>query len=284
MKEYICKICDKQYSSIQSLCNHNKKFHTKKITPDVSNSVSNSVSNLANSVNKSEQCVNNKYLCKHCAKGFNRRQSRWTHENKFCKLRNVITDPSDTKQNNVIKESCNNTKSNTIINNGIIKNKTINNGTINNGTINNITINNYKNDNLDYISDKFIKRIFNYLKNDNDFHMPIPAVIENIKFNPNHKENNNVKITNMRSNVGLKYNDNKWLTVDKDELLNELYIMGMSMLSMWSKKDNFLSDEMKKYYERFNKISKFVLEPNIKKEINKKAYIYTKNNDNILDT
>ena len=27
MKEYICKICDKQYSSIQSLCNHNKRFH-----------------------------------------------------------------------------------------------------------------------------------------------------------------------------------------------------------------------------------------------------------------
>ena len=27
MKELACKICNKQYKTIQSLCNHNKRFH-----------------------------------------------------------------------------------------------------------------------------------------------------------------------------------------------------------------------------------------------------------------
>ena len=61
--------------------------------------------------------------------------------------------------------------------------------TTNNGTINNITINNYMNDNIDYISEAFIKRMFDHLKNKDEHHIPIPKVIENIKFNPRHKEN-----------------------------------------------------------------------------------------------
>ena len=44
-------------------------------------------------------------------------------------------------------------------------------------------------------------------------------MIENIKFNPNHKENNNVKITNMRSKVAMIYDNNKWLTVDNKEYM-----------------------------------------------------------------
>ena len=35
-------------------------------------------------------------------------------------------------------------------------------------------------------------------------------MIENIKFNSQHKENNNVKITNMRSKVAMVYDNNKW--------------------------------------------------------------------------
>ena len=78
--------------------------------------------------------------------------------------------------------------------------------------------------------------MFNHLKNTDEHHIPIQKVIENIKFNPNHKENNNVKISNMRSKVGMKYDDNKWLTVDKNEMLNELYKLGEDMLALWQKK------------------------------------------------
>ena len=76
-----------------------------------------------------------------------------------------------------------------------------NNNIINNGTINQtITINNYTNDNLEYISEKFKDRLFDNLLSYSERLFPLPRLLENIKFNPNHKENNNVKITSDRSN------------------------------------------------------------------------------------
>ena len=50
----------------------------------------------------------------------------------------------------------------------------------------------------------------------------------------------------MRSKVGLIYDDNKWLTIDKDELLNELYTIATD-IKKWSEKEGFLTDEMKEY-------------------------------------
>ena len=35
--QYGCKICNKQYASYQSLWNHNKKFHKKCVTSNVTN-------------------------------------------------------------------------------------------------------------------------------------------------------------------------------------------------------------------------------------------------------
>lgn len=272
MKELLCTICNKHYKTIQSLCNHNKRFHTNNINPCVTPVTHvTHVTHVTPIVIKSEPKNTTQYLCKYCNREFKRRQNKWVHESKHCKK---------------TIEVINNPNKSTIINNKIVNNRITNNKIThnNNGTINNITINNYTNDNIDYISEAFIKRMFNHLKNKDEHHIPIPKVIENIKFNPSHKENNNVKITNMRSKVGLIYDDNKWLTIDKDELLNELYTIATDLLKKWSEKEGFLTEEMKEYYKHFNKISKLVLKAGIKENINKKAYIYTKNNDPSLDT
>ena len=71
--EYKCKICNKLYSSYQSLWIHNKKFHI------------NVVSNvgLQNLNGVLVQTVNN---CKFCKKSFNNRQNKYRHE-KICKLK-----------------------------------------------------------------------------------------------------------------------------------------------------------------------------------------------------
>ena len=267
MKDHICKICNKLYSSKQSLCNHVKNIHKNIIQPlvttDVTTNVTTDVMTVTTNVTNSVPIVTTKYSCKYCNKEFKRRQNKWTHETKYCKKEITNNDIIPTITKNKITNNTNNT----------------NNGTINN----NITINNYTNDNVDYVTEAFIKRMFNHLKYKNEHHLPIPKMIENIKFNSNHKENNNVKIKNMRSKVGLIYNDNKWLTVDKENLLNQLYKKAIDMLKNWSERDNFMTDEMKKDYECFNKMSQLVLKTDIKEEINKKAYIYTKNNDTPLD-
>ena len=267
MIEHKCNICNKQYSSRQSLCNHNRRFHISDVVKVVKVCVKKSVPIVK--IVKINSCI-------YCNKDCKSRQYKWEHQNKFCKKNK----PAHSKiNNNIIPES--NINNIVIPDSKITKNS--HNKIINcNNNNNNIIINNYSNDNTEYISEAFIKRMFNHLKNTNEQHIPIHKVIENIKFNPNHKENNNVKITNMRSKVGMKYNDNKWLTVDKNELLNELYKLGEDMLALWAKKD-FLTDDIKIYYDRFNKISKKVLKTGIKEELNKTAYIYTKNNDTSLD-
>jgi len=285
MKELVCKICDKKYKTIQSLCNHNKRFHNTIIpicvtTPSVNVTTPNAnVTTYSSEINKLVQDEHlittsqgyTKYQCKHCNKGFKLRQNKWTHENKYCKIKKTINSCTE-KQQAEINE---NIKIPTIINN--INNT--NNGTINN----NITINNYSNDNIEYISDAFIKRMFNHLKYEKNHIIPIPTMIENIKFNPNHKENNNVKITNMRSKVAMIYDNNKWSTVGKKELLDELYIFATNLFKNWSEMKDFITEEMKINYKKFSKHSQIVLTKSFMEEINRKAYIYTKNNDTTLD-
>jgi hypothetical protein len=108
--------------------------------------------------------------------------------------------------------------------------------------------------------------------------------IENIKFNPNHKENNNVKITNTRSPTGLKYHNNKWMTVKKEELLNELFNLGIKMLNEWAKdKTEILTQSMIDNYEKYILFSKHFKKEDIKEELNLKAYIYSKNHLSDLD-
>jgi len=71
---YICKQCDKKYSSYKSLWFHNYKYHKIEVNPDV-NIVNIPVNNL----------VNNNVNCKFCNKSFTTRQSKSRHENHFCK-------------------------------------------------------------------------------------------------------------------------------------------------------------------------------------------------------
>ena len=74
--EYRCIICDKEYASKSSLCNHNKKFHNELklniITPTKPPD------------NPIVIQTNKKYLCTYCSYEFNHVQNRWRHEQK-CK-------------------------------------------------------------------------------------------------------------------------------------------------------------------------------------------------------
>jgi hypothetical protein len=228
-----CKICNKNYTSYQSLSNHIRITHKNNL-----------------------QKINIQNSCKYCNKILSRSDSLLRHI-KICKIKKEI------EINNLVN----------------IKSKCVKNITNNNN--NNIIqiINNFKNDNIKYISDKFIINMFKCLENKNNFKIPIPRLIENIKFNPNHKENNNVKITNMRSDIGYKYDNNKWKRVDKDELLNELSQIGAEIfMSFYKEKHDNLSEDIKKCFEEFKSTyNSFKLQDDIKHKIQKIAYIYTKN-------
>lgn len=84
--EYICNICNKNYSSYQSLWIHNKKYHTLKTKNDSQNNSHN------NHISSNEKT----YKCSKCNKNFSCYQNRWRHE-KNCKIK----EEADKKQSDI---------------------------------------------------------------------------------------------------------------------------------------------------------------------------------------
>ena len=57
--EFRCKICNKDYASKSSLCNHNKKFHHNDVSkniPNVSICVSKNIPNVSNNIIDRNTC------------------------------------------------------------------------------------------------------------------------------------------------------------------------------------------------------------------------------------
>ena len=189
--QYICKICNKQYSSYQSLWIHNKKFHKcdSKESKDI-NKESKDVGKGPTNLNVEYKT----YMCKYCNKKYKHKQTRWTHEKK-CLLKNI----------NMTNNTTNNANIN--INNNITA--TNYNNTTNNITNNKIIINNIGNENILDLSKKAVMNLFNQ-----EF-ISITAVIQLIYFNEDHPENHYFCTTNLDSYYSSVYNTKKQ-TIDKD--------------------------------------------------------------------
>ena len=77
--ELCCIICNKLYSSYQSLWIHNKKFHVT-------------------NVQKCTSSIIKSYICKYCLKNYSSRQNKWNHEQKCKNKENKIDDINKLKQ------------------------------------------------------------------------------------------------------------------------------------------------------------------------------------------
>ena len=279
-ERYTCKKCNRMYSSASSLCNHTTKFHTNNNNNidnhnnhsyNHNNNIDNHSIIIDNPTTISTKLVEVKktYQCKICNKEFNYYQNRWRHE-KTCN-KEIIT---NTK-----------TPSNIVSNNNITNNS--NNTTTNNGTINNIIINNYDKDDVKYISNDFMKRILNRLskKDDESLKGGIPHLVENIKFNPRKKMNNNIIITNTKSKVAKKYIDNKWNYIKKNDVLKDMHNKALEILQTWvSENKEDLTKKMLDGLKDYKNISLDYKKKIIHEEINLIGYNYYKNHmENDLD-
>ena len=214
--------------------------------------------NHKNKYHKSETITIGIYKCKYCNKEFDKRHNKYYHQ-KNCNIQ-----LNDTNINNI---------TNNITNNNIINNNNDNR----NQTIN-IVVNNYNNDNLEYISEKFKNNLFNQLLL-NNYSEPLSNLIENIKFNKNHKENNNVKITNIRSNIGFFYDKDKWIAINKNQLLNDLCDYSYKIFKKYfEEKKELLDKDIEDHFNIFSRKIKSTLREGIKNKIANVAYIFTLNN------
>jgi len=248
--EFKCNHCNKNFKSYQSRWNHNNKYH-KIISPQSSTSCPQLSTSGPHLPSIELQIKNN--ICKYCNKELCNRKSRWRHELN-CKLNN----------NNIKKQ------------NQIAKN--IVNGNINNTLNDNkqIIINNFGNYNTECLTDQFKKKLIKEFIFEEDHVNIIPMLIEKLNFNPDYKENNNAKISSLRSKVGYKYEGRKWIAVEKEALLNDLFKIGDELVDKMIEKLDNIPLNIKDGYDDFQG-NKDLLKKTMKEKIEMTCYLYFQN-------
>ena len=220
-----CEICNKEYSSYQSLWIHNKKFHNIK-SHDNTNITQKRAQNSTEIAQNKIPIKNNK-TCSYCNKIFTRIYSVKRHE-ETCKYKKIELDKITLleNQNKQLEEIINKL----VLENNKIKNTTTNNtnnGTINttnnttnttNNTTNNIQIVALGHEDISKLSRKKINMIMN------SGYTAFYKLIEELNLNPKRPENNNVRVTNINSRYCDIFDNNtkKFIKKPKNEVLDDI--------------------------------------------------------------
>lgn len=112
-----------------------------------------------------------------------------------------------------------------------------------NGATNNITNNNMQNninihinvrdlggqENTKYLDNEFLMECFK--------DMDLVKVLEELHFNPEHPENHNVRLRNVKQNLMEYADQGRWIVKKKDKVLYEMVMNGWRILDRYSKKN-----------------------------------------------
>ena len=262
-----CNICNKNYASYKSLWNHTKKFHKVECNTNVINSNTNCNTFVIPCNTNVIQNVYKQYNCSYCNKIFKMRQYKWKHE-QICKIKNNNHETNKLKeieeQNKQLVETINELKlqvSMIIKEKGKIHHKTLqkinnqlnsNNNNINNNNINNGNIINntfVKFGDIDYdkiLNTKQIKYILNKQ------YKCLEESIKLIHFNEDLPEYNNIFITNMKDDIAYVFDGSRFISVRKNEMLNELIDTHVNEINLSLEKNkNTLNDKHVIRLEKF---------------------------------
>jgi hypothetical protein len=126
---------------------------------------------------------------------------------------------------------------------------TNNNNTTNNNidTQNIININCFRNENMDYITDKVILQCISKV------YGSIPMILERIHFDPEHPENHNVKIPNKKlPHAQIMTDNDKWKFVDRNDTIHSMIDNGYNLLDeTFQEKGHVLSNTQQKHFKTF---------------------------------
>jgi len=156
----------------------------------------------------------NFFKCKKCEKQFLKKNSYYRHMKHYCKNLQCVLDINELyeeklAQTKIIDEL---KKENEVLLKS--KNMTIQNNSITN---NNITINAFGKENLNYISKEYIHGLIR-----EGPYGSIRKLIKYIHFNPDHKENHNIKIPNKRDKYAMVYDGSMWQVKNKKNMITTI--------------------------------------------------------------
>jgi len=176
-----------------------------------------------------------KYECPDCKKTFSKKNNLYRHIKHFCKgciNNNLLNDQSNEisqlkKEIEILKGKTNNIQHIGVQNNNQI-------------IQNNIFINPFGKENTDYITKEYVQN----LVKDGPYAC-IQKLIKHIHFNPNHKENQNIKIPNKRDKFGMIYNGEKWIVENKIDMITTITENAFDLIT------EHCDDLNNKKYDRF---------------------------------
>ena len=281
VKKYMCNICNKEYKSSQSLCNHKRIYHIES-KPIVNQNIAKSKPIVNQKLSESKHVVNrnnpemdnskidntqnNKYKCKFCSNEYLFKQSKWRHEKKCTnKINNTLNIEELIKQNEMkdkeieeIKKSFEKFKKQMLdmMNQKYKMHPKTFQKMVNSN--NNITINNTINNNIKYveIGKEDLHNVFTKqekLMLLQKMGSPIENIVRYTHLNDKYPQFQNIIITNIRSNQAYVYNDqlNKFILCDKNDLLDEMMI--------------YRYDDLIGFYDQYN----HMLSPKLRDTLNK---------------
>jgi hypothetical protein len=215
---YQCKRCGLECHYRSVLLNHLKR---KRACDPTSSTVS-----IVSLIQELENFEEKRYVCKHCSKTFKNKQSKYVHQkNCKCSQELVIHKPTveeladtvATLQSRIAELEAN--KGGNTFNNNITQ--------TNNVHIHVTPRDFARGENTTYLEPQFLLECLK--------EMDLVKVLEELHFNPEHPENHNVRVKNVKQNL-MEYTDGgKWVVKKKDEVLDHLVMNGYRVLHTYYK-------------------------------------------------
>jgi len=255
--EHICNVCNKVYSSYNSLWNHNKKFHTQNTTKITQNTTK-----ITQNTTKITQ--NTAFLCIYCNKCFSRNDNLKRHEQKcYKKIEDELYKQQIKKLTDdieILKSSLNKKKTNKIINYNTVNNNNNNN---NNNLIN---INNIGAEKISDLTRDEKKYIMSHGMNS------IISLAEHLNFNERLPQNHNFYVSAL-NDKHLNAIDNNTHTIikqQKKEIFDQILVAHIDKLEKINaniiykdfnnvltklKKFIFLKQGKKEYFNQLNMLA-----------------------------
>tara|TARA_B110000285_G_C15008357_1_gene555100 strand:- start:153 stop:1046 length:894 start_codon:yes stop_codon:yes gene_type:complete len=188
--------------------------------------------------NVQTECIN----CEFCDKNFKSKQSMYRHKRLYCNIKKENYDNIKDLKTMIHKQSSHINK--------LIDKVGTTNITNNTNTNNIIQLNNYGKEDLSHITDSMKT---NLLKG--PYNM-IPKLIEQVHFNNDKPENQNIILPNKKENKLKIFTGDKWIYKNKDEVLNDLVDGKYFILD--THYENINKEELSKFnkniYEKFRNI------------------------------
>ena len=174
----------------------------------------------------------NLYICSVCSKYFSHGSSLSRHKVGCNTIKTDLVDTLQKENEELCKkiELLTNNKNNTTTNNNNI-----------------IQINCFGNENIDYITDKFILDCISKINES------IPLLIEKIHFDPEHLENNNIQITNKKlPHINIINHNKEWQIVQRKPTIKSMIDNGYNLLDeKFQEKSHELADNKQKHFRDF---------------------------------